>query len=276
MNRMGTRTLMLALAAPLALGTLALPSAALAQQAAATHAGQRSEARDTLQEAQRVVRKMQADADLRQQMQRAQGLFVLPNFARAGLGVGVKGGEGVLLARTGTNQWSNPAFYNVGGITVGAQAGASAGQMAMLLMTKQAVDSFRQQNNFSLNANAGLSIIDWSARAQASAGKGDVVVWSDTEGLFAGATIGVSDIQFDEEENRAFYALSERRANPAAVLDSPPSTAPQAARQLRMTVASAANDSTTSRGTQPRAENDVVVGSNAPGAGMRAARTDRN
>ena len=62
---------------------------------------------------------------------------------------------------------------------------------------------------------------------------GDVIVWSDTEGLFTGATIGVSDIQFDEEDNRAFYTHSERRANPAAVLDSPPSTAPRAARQLR-------------------------------------------
>jgi lipid-binding SYLF domain-containing protein len=59
-----------------------------------------------------------------------------------------------------------------------------------------------------LNANAGLTVVNYSAHTQASAGKGDVIVWADTEGLFAGASIGVSGIIRDEDENRAYYDKS--------------------------------------------------------------------
>ncbi len=56
----------------------------------------------------------------------------------------------------------------------------------MLLMTDRALNSFKGNNTFSLNADAGLTIINYSARGQASVGKGDVIFWADTEGAFAG------------------------------------------------------------------------------------------
>ncbi len=41
----------------------------------------------------------------------------------------------------------------------------------MLLMTDRALNSFKGNNTFSLNADAGLTIINYSARGQASIGK---------------------------------------------------------------------------------------------------------
>lgn len=165
----------------------------------------RQEAEEIVTDAIEVVEQMKRDPELMQLMDRAAGIFIIPDYGQAGFIVGGEGGEGVIMLREG-GKWSPPAFFNFGGVTVGAVAGVEAGAVAMLLMSDEATEQFKmQENDFSLDASAGLSIIDWSRKAEASAGRGDIVVWSDTEGAFAGLTIGVSDINQDEDENAAFY-----------------------------------------------------------------------
>ncbi len=151
------------------------------------------------------LQKMESDPDLNQMLQNAKGVLLVPDYGRGAFVVGASGGEGVLIANNG-GQWSSPAFYNIGSVSVGAQIGGSGGQIAMLLMSDDALNSFKGDNTFSLNADAGLTIIDYSGRGQASAGKGgDVILWSDTEGAFVGASLSASDISFDEEQNQNFY-----------------------------------------------------------------------
>lgn len=152
----------------------------------------------------KVLRQMQADPGMAALLKKASGVFVVPDYARAGLGVGARGGAGVLLVRHG-DTWQDPAFYNMGGVSVGFQAGVEAGAVALVLNNQKAVDSFRQENKFSLNAGAGLTIVNWSRKAQGSAGQGDITAWSDTEGLFGGATISITDVNFDENETSAYY-----------------------------------------------------------------------
>ena len=151
-----------------------------------------------------VVKRMQADPGIRSMMSEAKGLFIVPQYARGGLGVAARGGEGVLMANNG-GKWSSPVFYNYGGVSIGAQAGVETGSMAMLLMNDKAMNNFMQDNKFSLTADAGLTIVNYTAKAKAQAGRGDVVVWMDTEGAFADASVGVTDISFDEEDNKAWY-----------------------------------------------------------------------
>lgn len=174
-------------------------------------------------EAIKVVRQMEQTPGLGEQLKRVKGVFVVPDYGRAALGVGARGGAGVLLVRNG-NTWSNPAFYNMGGISLGLQAGAEGGSIAFLLNDQKAINSFSQNNKFSLNAGAGLTIVNWSAKGMGTAGWGDITVWSDTEGLFAGATISVTDVDYDEEETSAYYkrqvaardVLSGKVTNPHA------------------------------------------------------------
>jgi lipid-binding SYLF domain-containing protein len=83
----------------------------------------------------------------------------------------------------------------------------------MLLMTDRAVERFRSDRRFSLNADAGLSFLDLSARRQASRGKlSDIVVWSDTRGAYAGATVGLSGVLVDREANEAYYGRAGLRS----------------------------------------------------------------
>jgi lipid-binding SYLF domain-containing protein len=142
--------------------------------------------------------------DLGARLAEAKGVFVIPDYATAALLVGGSGGEGVLLQRR-DGELTDPAFYDVGSVDIGAQAGASAGAIVLMLMNDEALSTFQQETNFALTSQAGLTIVNWSADTGASSEPGDVLVWSDTEGLMAEASVGVSGISWDEEENRQYY-----------------------------------------------------------------------
>ena len=138
-------------------------------------------------------------------LQRAKAVLLLPDYGRGGLVIGAQGGQGVLVARQ-ADGWSDPVFYNLGGVSVGAQAGVAAGRIALLLMTDRALERVRSDRRFSLTADAGLTVADLSRRRQASGGKlSDVVVWSDTKGAYAGASVGISGLMTDREANEAYY-----------------------------------------------------------------------
>lgn len=180
-------------------------------------------ANEHINKAIQVVRQMEQTQDMRAQLQRAKGVFIVPDYGRAALGVGARGGAGVLLVRTG-NSWGNPAFYNMGGISAGLQAGAEAGSIAFVLNDQKAMNAFMQNNKFSLNADAGLTLVNWSRKGMGSAGWGNITVWSDTEGLFGGAALSITDVDYDEDETSAYYrrqvaardVLSGKVKNPQA------------------------------------------------------------
>ncbi|MEW6760193.1 MAG: lipid-binding SYLF domain-containing protein [Pseudomonadota bacterium] len=189
-------------------------------------ARQQEEARNATEhvtKAVQVVHKMQANPEMRALLQRSKGVFVVPQYGEAALGVGARGGAGVLLVRSGKT-WSNPAFYNMGGISIGLQAGAQAGAIALVLNDQKALTSFMQNNKFSLGADADLTLVDWSKKGAGSAGWGNITAWSDTEGLFGGAAINVTDIDYDEDETAGYYrrqvaardVLSGKVSNPQA------------------------------------------------------------
>ncbi len=153
-----------------------------------------------------VVRAMDAEPRMRSLLQQSKGVFIVPSYGRAALAVGASGGTGILVVRRPGGDWSNPAFYNMGGLSVGLQAGAQGGSLALVLMNDKAVNEFVKKNNFALNARAGLTVINWSRMAQGSAGSGDVVAWSGTKGLFGDlATIEVSDVRYNQNLTDAYY-----------------------------------------------------------------------
>ncbi len=173
-----------------------------------------NDATELVNEAMAEVKTMKKDPQLKKLMAKAKGIYLVPKFGRGALIVGGRGGAGVVLAHV-NGKWTNPAFYDFGGISFGAEAGASGGPIAFLLMTKGAVDQFKSGNKVTLNAGAGLSIVTYSANAQASWGKGDIIMWSNTKGAYAGATVSVTDINWSDGNNKAYYG---RKVDPSQVL----------------------------------------------------------
>ncbi|AWL06994.1 lipid-binding SYLF domain-containing protein [Massilia oculi] len=189
--------------APDAQPTVTGASEAQRKQTAARH----------VDDAARAAQTMAADPKLAALLKRARGVYILPRYGRAALGVGAEGGAGVLLARRADGSWGDPAFFNTGAIGIGLQAGAETGPVAFVLMNQRAVDHFRSKNNFSISADAGLTIVTYARLAEGSTG-GDIVAWSGSKGLFANAlTVAIQDIRFNQGLTDAYYgqALSARQ-----------------------------------------------------------------
>jgi SH3 domain-containing YSC84-like protein 1 len=152
-----------------------------------------------------VVHRMSNEAGMPALLGRAQGVFIVPTYGRAALGVGGAGGAGVLMVRRADGSWGNPAFFDIGGLSIGLQAGAEGGPIALVLLNQKAVDNFRNRNNFSLSADAGLTVVNFARMAEGSTA-GDVVAWSGSKGLFGNAvTVGINDVRYNRRLTEAYY-----------------------------------------------------------------------
>lgn len=202
---MNMRLIPVAFASALLLSPAAALAADRGHAAATADVGnQQSSEHKLLTDAAHAVKRATSDPHFADLMKQAKGVFVVPNLVKGAAIVGGQGGQGVLLARHGT-RWSDPAFLTTGSISIGAQAGGEAGPVIMLLMSDKALNDFIDANNFSLNANAGLTIVNYSTRGQAGIGKGDIVVWSGEKGALAGASVSGSDITQNQTADRNFY-----------------------------------------------------------------------
>ena len=163
-------------------------------------------ATERVSDALAVVRQLEAEPRMKQLLQQGKGVLIVPSYGRAALGVGAHGGAGLLLLKRSDGAWSGPVFYDLGGLTVGLQAGAEGGPIALVLNNEKAVNEFMKKNNVALSADAGLTVLNWSKLAQGTAGTGDVVAWSGTKGLFGDvAAVGVNDIRFNQSLTNAYY-----------------------------------------------------------------------
>lgn len=189
-------------------------SGATQSQSASVNTSHKDEVQSLLKSATAEVQTMKQNPQLRQLLAKAKGVYLVPEFGRGALIVGGRGGAGVVLAKN-DGKWSDPAFYDFGGISVGPQVGGSGGKVAYLLMTDHAVNAFKSGNKISLNAGAGLTVVDFSHNGQASWGKGDIIMWTDNSGLYAGANVSATDINWADNNNQSYYG---RKVQPDKVL----------------------------------------------------------
>ena len=188
------------------LGTVSALVAAIALSGAIpAYAGPASSAQDRVNDSLKIVKQMRRSPSLAAVLNRARGVFIIPHYGKGGFIVGGQGGGGVVLVQHG-GAWSSPAFYSMSGGSIGAQAGGEGGAVAMILMTPKAVDRFeRSSGGWSLNGNAGLTVVKWSGKTQANTGRGDVVLWTSTSGLYGGLTASLTHMSPDTKMDRAYY-----------------------------------------------------------------------
>jgi lipid-binding SYLF domain-containing protein len=165
-------------------------------------------------------------------LQRAHGVVVIPNLIHGGFFVGGRRGRGVLIVRTPSGAWSNPAFVTLTGGSIGAQFGAEAADVVLVLANERSVKNI-QDGKFTLGGDAAAVAGPAGRRTTAAVtAKSEVYIYAHGRGLFAGAAVEGARLDVDQDGSAAFYAADSR----AASLGEPSAATPESARRFLQAV----------------------------------------
>lgn len=167
---------------------------------------------ELVDEAGATVEAFTTDAEikkmLRQPAQGVRALFILPDFFRWGFLVGGASGNGLLIVRDEkTGLWSQPVFYNVASMNVGAQVGADVSEIIVVVRSKKGVEQF-YGSGFKLGASVGLAAGPTGTGTAAHGLNADMRAYARKKGLFVGVALGGAMITVAENANGAYYGRS--------------------------------------------------------------------
>ncbi len=144
----------------------------------------------------------------RNHLSSAKGLLIIPQLLKGAFIFGAEGGTGVLIARDQyTGKWSQPAFYTVGSVSFGLQAGAQSSQIILMIMTDSGLDALLST---SIKLGADVSIAAGPYGAGAKAETVDILAFSKTKGIFGGISIEGAIITPKDSWNIAYYRKNVR------------------------------------------------------------------
>src|SRR3984893_16584970 len=139
----------------------------------------------------------------------AKGLAIV-TVVKVGFGVSGKGGQGVVVARTGRG-WSGPSFVGTGGAGWGAQIGAEVTDFVFVLNTNAAVRAFSRDGNVTLGADASAAAGPVGRDAHVGVTPtAAIYTYSRSRGLFAGASLEGAVIATQKTANARYYGRSVR------------------------------------------------------------------
>lgn len=143
----------------------------------------------------------------RELLQSAHAIVVVPDVLKAGFVIGGRRGEGLIAVKTRDGTWSNPAFVNLTGGSVGFQAGVSSTDVVLVFRTERGVDSI-VHGKFTIGADASAAAGPVGRTAQASTDaqlKAEIFSYSRARGLFAGVAFDGSVLSIDHDSNQLIY-----------------------------------------------------------------------
>jgi len=134
---------------------------------------------------------------------RAVGIFIVPQMLRGGFIIGGSGGRGVLLAQDGfSGKWSYPAFYSMGSVSLGFQAGADASEIILLIMTERGLKAMLSTD---YKIGADVSVAAGPVGASAKAQTADILAFGRAQGIFGGVSVEGAAISPLDDWNRQYY-----------------------------------------------------------------------
>jgi lipid-binding SYLF domain-containing protein len=139
---------------------------------------------------------------------RAKCVLVYPSVKKVGIGIGVSYGRGVLVCRSGANmdgKWGAPIMYTLDTSSLGAQLGSTSTDYVLLVITQRGADKVLSGK---LKLGAGASAVAGPAGANAAAFNDpnvDILSYSQSKGLFAGASLGTASMAADNDANKSLY-----------------------------------------------------------------------
>jgi lipid-binding SYLF domain-containing protein len=157
-------------------------------------------------------------------LSKARGLAII-KVLKIGFGVSGKGGEGVVVARTG-HGWSGPSFIGTGGAGIGFQIGAEVTDFVFVLNNEEAVRAFSHGGNVKIGADASAAAGPVGRHAEADVmPTAAIYTYSRSKGLFAGVSLQGAVIATQTDANSRYYGRPVTAAQILSGKVSPPAGA---------------------------------------------------
>src|SRR5437764_12803050 len=144
-------------------------------------------------------------------LDKAEAVAVFPNVIKAGFIVGGRGGSGVISRRV-NGGWSAPAFFKLGGASVGLQIGESSTDFVLLFMNEDALKGLLE-DKLELGGEGSIAAGPVGRTAAASTNltlDAGIISYSRSKGLFAGLELKGVVINPENNLNEALYGLKAR------------------------------------------------------------------
>jgi len=140
-------------------------------------------------------------------LEKAECVGVFPDVKKAAFIVGGQGGSGVFTCRDKSGAMSAPAFFKIGGGSIGWQFGGQETDLVLLVMNEGGM-SHLLKDHFKIAAEAAATAgpvgrtLEAATDAQLHA---EILSWSRSQGVFLGAALNGSVIRSDTKSNQAVY-----------------------------------------------------------------------
>jgi len=137
----------------------------------------------------------------------AQGIAIVPNVVKGGLGIGIRFGRGILLVRDETGKWRPPSFISLTGGSFGWQIGVQATDVILVFKNRKSVQTLLS-GKLTLGADAAVTAGPVGRQAAAGADvtlRSAVYSYSRSRGLFLGLALDGTALLVDSRANAAYY-----------------------------------------------------------------------
>jgi len=152
------------------------------------------------------VQKDTANAVPAEILRKAEGLVIM-RTRKAGFIVGVAAGGGVAVVKNkSTGKWGPVGFLKAGEGSFGFQAGGQRSDVILVLMNSDAIKLLTDAN-FKIGADVRATVGPKSAGDQANlkTDQTPVLIYSDTKGVFGGASLQTGGLFPDSGDNEEYY-----------------------------------------------------------------------
>jgi SH3 domain-containing YSC84-like protein 1 len=143
-------------------------------------------------------------------VEKSKCVVVIPGVKKFAFVVGMGYGKGTMTCRTGENfdrEWSAPAMFMLAGGNLGLQAGVQSTDLVLLVMNNRGVNSLLK-SKIKLGGDVTLAAGPLGRSFQAATDlpfTAEILSYSRTHGVFAGAAVDGSTLRPDEAGNAVLY-----------------------------------------------------------------------
>ena len=152
-----------------------------------------------IREAQKTVERMiksKFSEGFAESVRDCKAVAIFPNVVKAGLIVGGRYGEGLIMRRDGKGGWNGPAFFSISGGSFGLQLGASSTALVLTVNTQKGLEAFRG-GSFTLGADVTAAAGPGGKTGYVGTtvnAKAPIYSYSLTKGVFGGVALDGSAI----------------------------------------------------------------------------------